>query len=128
MASISLKFKNIDFDKAHLTFLETVMGELGYAHLDNFEDQEKEIIECSGEDEELAEVFSSLVIALISENPEFVCSGTFEGQNKQYTAQYKDSVLEVAKSDNGNKSSASYTLEDGLFDNDDGDDFSCFFD
>ena len=131
MEKYIIKFENVDFSLATGVYGSTLAGELGQfdAAINSDADFEKCTISYDNSTfEEYCEIFSSLIIGMIeAECAHFVLKGTY-GTDTHLFAQYKDDVLSVSKTTDAGKDEAEYCLENGLFDDEDSDEFSCFFD
>ena len=78
--------------------------------------------------EEYCEIFPVLIVGMIESGyVNFVLKGDYD-TDTHFFAQYKDDVLNVSKSTGEVKNEAKYCLENGLFNDEDSDEFSCFFD
>ena len=79
------------------------------------------------DDEQASEIFYALVSGMISEFPNFEMIGDY-GKNIHLGAKYEANQLTVEKRVGGSSEREVFQLEDGLFDDDDGDTFAMFFD
>ena len=129
MSKMTIQYKDADFDQAGDLVYPTV-AELDYPDLlDGIDvDDSAETITINDiDDNQASEIFSTLVSGMISEFPSFemICD---YGKKIHFEAKYKENKLTVEKRVNGSSEREVFQLEDGLFDDDDGDTFAMFFD
>ena len=77
------------------------------------------------------DIFNGVCMGIISENTEatFKMYGRFEdGLVANISCEYSNDCLELKQEVSGETKNISFELENGLFDDDDGVEFSCFFD
>lgn len=119
-----------DFGQFCGVFGTTVAGELGYFDVATEADADfdKRTITCNGiSEQQSTEIFSALIVELIGEHPSFELLGSIDA-HIQFSAKYNNDELSVQKTVNEICSSEVYQLEDGSFNDEDGDEFAFFFD
>ena len=130
MSNFMIKFNNIKAIKAFMIYSQTALeldfSEIAYESNESFSNGT--ITYDGAELDEFSELFTALSVALIEEFTKFNIEGTYSDPEIIFTANYEKKVLTVTKNKNGTIESASYQLINGRFDNEDGAEFSCFFD
>ena len=136
MGKFSIKFENVNFDVAFSAYCETVAGELEedceFYDVDVMSnttvDNENKTVLCKECVPELfSEIFPCIIIALLENGcEEFALTGNYDS-DILFFAQYKDDLLTVSKCADGETENATYKLDDGMFEDEDGIDFDMFF-
>lgn len=129
MAKLSIAFSGVDFGQVSGVFGATVAGELGYYDIatDAKADFDNNTMTCSApKKSQISEIISSLIVAMIGEFPSFEMDGD-AADRMHFSVKYDGGALSVRKTLDGSESSAVYQLEDGMFNDEDGDAFALFF-
>lgn len=131
MAKCAFKFENVDFDVAGTVYCKTVGDLLDY-YIDDltateFNSEDSTLVIPNMALGKFKEFFPELIVSLMDEFDDFVLTGEY-GTDVCFFAQYKNDVLNVSRRKGDKVKKAEYHLEDGTFDDEDGDDFDFFFD
>ena len=135
MAKFLIKFEKVNFEEISGIYGATVAGELSEFDIatDSDMDFENAVIKYESGDLEsitFIDIFNEMCMALVSENAdgEFKMSGSYEEDDKvDVYCEYNAGQLMLKQVSSDEAKEIAFTMENGLFNDDDADEFACFF-